>query len=86
MMITTEGIIIQMPANEISNFGRITSGVKLISLDQGVRVAKVAKVRKEATQTEGEDEEQPSIEAYEEQDGEVTPGIEEHFDQEGEEE
>ena len=45
MMITTEGIIIQIRVNEISNLGRITSGVKLINLDEGVKVAQIAKVR-----------------------------------------
>ncbi len=47
MMITTEGIIIQLRVSEISTLGRITSGVKLINLDEGVKVAQVAKVRKE---------------------------------------
>ncbi len=45
MMITTEGIIIQIRMQEISNLGRITSGVKLINLNKGVKVAKIAKVR-----------------------------------------
>ncbi|MBQ6888899.1 MAG: DNA gyrase subunit A [Lachnospiraceae bacterium] len=45
MMITTEGIIIQLRMDDISTLGRITSGVKMINLDQGVKVAKIAKVR-----------------------------------------
>ncbi|MBO5165252.1 MAG: DNA gyrase subunit A [Lachnospiraceae bacterium] len=45
MMITTEGIIIQIRAQEVSTLGRITSGVKLINLDKGVTVAQIAKVR-----------------------------------------
>ncbi len=45
MMITTEGIIIQLRAQDISELGRITSGVKMINLERGVTVAKVAKVR-----------------------------------------
>ncbi len=45
MMITTEGIIIQLRADDISNIGRNTSGVKMINLDEGVTVAKIAKVR-----------------------------------------
>ncbi len=45
MMITTEGIIIQLRCDEISTYGRITSGVKLINLKNGVTVAKLAKVR-----------------------------------------
>ena len=45
MMITTEGIIIQLRMQEISTLGRIASGVKMINLDQGVKVAQIAKVR-----------------------------------------
>ncbi|MCM1541148.1 MAG: DNA gyrase subunit A [Blautia sp.] len=45
MMITDGGIIIQLRAQDISKLGRITSGVKMINLDQGVKVAKIAKVR-----------------------------------------
>ncbi len=45
MMITTEGIIIQIRVAEVSHLGRITSGVKLINLDEGVKVAQIAKVR-----------------------------------------
>ena len=45
MMITTEGIIIRTPCSGISVLGRITSGVKLINLSDGVTVASVAKVR-----------------------------------------
>ncbi len=45
MLITTEGIIIRIDVTQISILGRITSGVKLINLDKGVKVATVAKVR-----------------------------------------
>ena len=45
MLITTEGIIIRMPCDGISVLGRITSGVKLINLDEGVTVAGVARVK-----------------------------------------
>ena len=45
MMITTEGIIIQLRVEDISILGRITSGVKIINLDKGVKVAQIAKVR-----------------------------------------
>ena len=49
MMITTEGIIIQLRAQDISTYGRITSGVKLIDLDEGVKVAQIAKVREKVS-------------------------------------
>ncbi len=45
MMITTEGVIIQLRMEDISTLGRITSGVRMMNLDEGVRVAKIAKVR-----------------------------------------
>ena len=45
MMITTEGVIIQIGMGGISMIGRNTSGVKMINLDDGVTVAKIAKVR-----------------------------------------
>ena len=45
MMITNAGIIIQLRMDEITIHGRVTSGVKMINLDKGVTVAKIAKVR-----------------------------------------
>lgn len=47
MMITTEGIIIRMKVEGISVLGRITSGVKLINLDEDITVASIAKVRED---------------------------------------
>ncbi len=49
MMITTEGIIIQLRMQDISTLGRITSGVKMINLDNHVKVAKIAKVREKVS-------------------------------------
>ncbi len=49
MMITTEGIIIQIRMEEVTVLGRITSGVKLINLDEGVKVAQIAKVREKVS-------------------------------------
>ncbi len=45
MMITDQGIIIQLRMEDIKVISRNTSGVKMISLDKGVKVAKIAKVR-----------------------------------------
>lgn len=44
MLITTEGIIIRIQVNDTTLLGRVTSGVKLINLNEGVKVASVAKV------------------------------------------
>ena len=45
MMITTQGIIIQIRMSDIKEISRITSGVKLMDLRDGVKIAKIAKVR-----------------------------------------
>ena len=45
MMITDAGIIIQISMNDVSTYGRNASGVKLMNLDENVKIAKVAKVR-----------------------------------------
>ena len=58
MIINTEGIIIRMKCEGISLLGRITSGVKLINLPEGDKVASIAKVRKgdeEEEETAGEE-------------------------------
>ena len=57
MLITTEGIIIRMEVKGIPILGRITSGVKLINLDKGITVAKVAKVREEEITEDNSNEE-----------------------------
>ena len=86
MMITTEGIIIQLRMQDISTLGRITSGVKMMNLDEGIKVAKIAKVREkvenfeedadnkisEAGMTsEGPDEEVEVFESIEEESKEI---------------
>ena len=55
MMINSEGIIIRMPCDTISTYGRITSGVKLINLKEKETVVSVAKVRRASTKIDGED-------------------------------
>lgn len=47
MLITTEGIIIRMKVEDISLLGRVTSGVKLINMDDDITVASIAKVRED---------------------------------------
>lgn len=66
MMITTEGIIIRITCAGISILGRITSGVKLINLDEGVTVASLAKVREKVEENaNGGSSEEPVEEADE---------------------
>ena len=47
MLISTEGIVIRMECNTISRLGRITSGVKLMRIDdsEDISVASITKVR-----------------------------------------
>ena len=63
MIINTEGIVIQMECSEISVLGRVTSGVKLISSQDELRVASIAKVRTASAELEEDpdaDEEEKS--------------------------
>ena len=64
MMITTEGIIIRLQCSDISILGRITSGVKLINLSEGITVASFAKVReKEDDRSLGENAQEAAEES-----------------------
>jgi len=67
MMITTEGIIIQLRMDDISTLGRITSGVKMINLDEKVKVAKIAKVREKVSDGNQELSEEEVTAAVEEE-------------------
>lgn len=52
MMITNEGIIIQIRMSDLRELGRVTSGVKLMDLAENVKIAKIAKVRDEISEDE----------------------------------
>ncbi|MCD7752833.1 MAG: DNA gyrase subunit A [Lachnospiraceae bacterium] len=60
MMITTEGVIIQIRVSDISTLGRITSGVKLMNLDEGMSVAQMTKIRR-TVEEESESENQENL-------------------------
>ena len=66
MMINTDGIIIQMPCSDISILGRVTSGVKLMDLKNGVTIASIAKVR-DSSKNEEESQEDVSEETVTEE-------------------
>ena len=74
MIINTEGIIIRMKCSDISIYGRITSGVKLINLKEKDKVASVAKVRKASAEIDGE---QVEISDGEEPESEASDNLEE---------
>ena len=63
MMINTAGIIIQLRASDFKPIGRITQGVKMMNLDEGVKVVRIAKVRgsvsDEEADTDAEEETVP---------------------------
>ena len=63
MLITDKGIIIQIRANDVSNIGRITMGVKIMNLDINSKIVKIAKVR---DKIEGEEIAEEVTEASEE--------------------
>ena len=77
MMITTEGIIIRLQCSDISILGRITSGVKLINLSDGVTVASFAKVREKEEKNSEETEENAESVSAEENSNENTDSTEE---------
>ena len=70
MLITTEGVIIRINVSDINILSRITSGVKLINLDDKVKVARMTKVREkiagELQENNGETEEAEGTEGTEE--------------------
>ena len=54
MMITTEGVIIRFAVSSVSNLGRVTSGFKLINMDEDISVASIAKVKESALDNESD--------------------------------
>ena len=47
LLVNTEGIVIQLRVEDIREYSRAASGVKLVSLPEGVNVVKIAKLDKE---------------------------------------
>ena len=63
MIITDEGIIIKIKCDDISINGRVTTGVKLINLENDIKVAAIAKIdgmSEEAEEAAAEEEEEGS--------------------------
>ena len=71
MMITDEGIIIQIAMDDVSIQGRDTSGVKLMNLDENVKIAKIAKVREKVSGEDGEVDDENLPEDFSEVDSEA---------------
>ncbi len=55
MLITSEGVIIRLRGEDISTIGRVSQGVKLMNLNEGVQVVSVARITKD--DLDGEEQE-----------------------------
>ena len=55
MLITDGGIIIRLRVEDISEIGRITSGVKLMGLEGDTKVVSIAKIREEQVEEDTDD-------------------------------
>ena len=55
MLITSEGVIIRLRGADISTIGRVSQGVKLMNLDEGVSVVGIAKITEDDIETEEEE-------------------------------
>lgn len=48
VMVTSEGVIIRINSEDISTYGRVTRGVKLMRLGEGVKITSIARIEKDA--------------------------------------
>ena len=64
MIVTSEGVIIRLRGKEISTFGRISQGVKLINLGAGITVAGVAKISEDDIMEQEEAETENMIDEF----------------------
>ena len=64
MIVTSEGVIIRLRGKEISTFGRISQGVKLINLGAGITVAGVAKISEDDIMEQEEAETENVIDEF----------------------
>ena len=62
MIITTEGVVIRTDVAEISEFGRVTQGVRVMKLDEGVKIKSIEKTAKEEEKEEKEENEESAEE------------------------
>lgn len=63
MLITSEGIIIRMASDDISTYGRVTKGVRLMRLADGASIISVAKVDKDSEDNTDTDDSSDNITA-----------------------
>ncbi len=68
ILITSDGVIIRMHADEISSYSRQTQGVRVMKLADDVNVVSIARTEREE---ESEEEEQTSEQTENQAEGEV---------------
>lgn len=51
-LITTEGIVIRLRVKDISQLGRVTSGVKLMNFSEDIKIASIARIKEEIVDEE----------------------------------
>lgn len=56
MIVTSEGVIIRIRVRDISTVGRVTQGVKLVNVDDGVTVMSIAKISEDCIEAENSEE------------------------------
>ena len=52
VLVTSEGVIIRIDSEDISTYGRVTRGVKLMRLGSGVKITSIARIEKEQNEEE----------------------------------
>ena len=77
MLITSEGVIIRLRGADISTIGRVSQGVKLMNLDEGVSVVGIAKITEDDIESEEEElaelaEKEAEAEAEDAENEEIT--------------
>ena len=63
MLMTSEGVIIRLRGSDISTIGRVSQGVKLMHLNEGVSVVGIAKITEEDMESESEAQMEETTEA-----------------------
>ncbi len=61
-LVTSDGIIIRIDSEDISTYGRVTRGVKLMRLGEGVKITSVARIEKEQEEEKSDDNENENAE------------------------
>ena len=65
IMITTDGVVIRIPVSEINVFSRYSRGVRVMRVDEGSKIATIARAPQEIDDEEDELEETPEDEIIE---------------------